>query len=330
MRAIQLHSEVIVDALQLACRAPSLHNSQPWRWVTTDHTVQLFADPTRLVRSTDPTGRETLISCGAVLGHFRVARAAAGSATSVLRFPDPDDPLHLATVEFTPATVSDAHRSRADAILARRTDRLPLAAPPDPDRLADSLSQVGAAGTVCVDTIPDESRSSLAEASQLTEALRLYDSDYHSELSWWTADFVTSDGIPPSSLVSAPESDRVDVGRTFPVFSRPERRREIDDDQSTILVLSTVDDSRVNVLRCGEELSAILLNATIEGMSTCTLTHVTEIPAGRDIVASLIPGDGVPQVLIRVGVAPPLDAAPPPTPRRPIDQVVQTPRDGTC
>ncbi len=56
MPAIQPRCEVIVDALQLACRAPSLHNSQPWRWVATDDTVELFADPARLVRSADTTG----------------------------------------------------------------------------------------------------------------------------------------------------------------------------------------------------------------------------------------------------------------------------------
>ena len=26
-------TEVITKAILLACRAPSLHNSQPWRWV---------------------------------------------------------------------------------------------------------------------------------------------------------------------------------------------------------------------------------------------------------------------------------------------------------
>lgn len=330
MPATQLRSEVIVDALQLACRAPSLHNSQPWRWVATDHTVELFADPTRLVRSTDPTGREALISCGAVLDHFRVAMAAAGWKTSVQRFPDSSNPLHLATIQFTLASVCDAHRRRADAILARRTDRLPLAAPPERDRLATSLSQITGSGTVRVDAISDEYRGIVAEAARMTEALRLNDSDYHSELFWWTADFVAGNGIPHSSLVSASDSDRVDVGRSFPVIAQPDRRREIDDDHSTILVISTDDDSSVSVLRCGEELSAILLNATMAGLSTCTLTHVTEVAAGRDIVASLIPGDGVPQVLIRVGLAPPLDVVPPPTPRRPVEQVVQMLRGKTC
>ena len=29
-------TDVIKDAVLLACRAPSLHNSQPWRWVADD------------------------------------------------------------------------------------------------------------------------------------------------------------------------------------------------------------------------------------------------------------------------------------------------------
>ena len=330
MLATQVQSEVIVNALQLACRAPSLHNSQPWRWVATDRTVELYADPARLVRSTDAAGRESLIGCGAVLHHFRVAMAAAGWNTSVARFPDPADPLHLATVEFTAATVSDAQRRRADAILLRRTDRLPLAAPPDCDVLAAIVDECAGAGPVRVDAMANEFRGALAEASHLTEWLRLYDSDYHAELSWWTADFLASEGIPHSSLITAAESDRVDVGRTFPVVARPERRSEVNDDQSHILVLSTEDDNPDSVIRCGEVLSAVLLEATMAGLATCTVTHVTEVPAGRDLVASLIGGDAIPQVLVRVGLAPALEAAPPPTPRRSVAHVLQIHRGPTC
>ena len=241
MPATHPRCEVIVDALQLACRAPSLHNSQPWRWIATNNTVELFADPDRLVRSADSTGREALISCGAVLDHFRVAMSASGWEAAVQRFPDPADPLHLATIEFTPAAVSDQHRRRADAILLRRSDRLR------------------------VDVVADEFRSSVAEASDLVEALRVYDAEYHSELSWWTAGFVTHEGIPRSSLISAAESDRVDVGRTFPVVVQPERRTEVDHDQSKILAISTEEDSSRSVLHCGEVLSAVLLNAAAAG-----------------------------------------------------------------
>ena len=124
-------TDVIANAVRLACRAPSLHNSQPWRWVAEGTSLQLFVDPDQAVRETDRSGRETLISCGVVLDHFRVAMAAAGWAANVDRFPNPNNLLHLASIDFSPMDfVTDGHRRRANAILLRRTDRLPFAAPP--------------------------------------------------------------------------------------------------------------------------------------------------------------------------------------------------------
>lgn len=78
---------VITKAVELACRAPSLHNSQPWRWVASHTTVDLFADPHRVVRSHDSSGREALISCGAhkALGDNDLAAADAATAQSIYR-----------------------------------------------------------------------------------------------------------------------------------------------------------------------------------------------------------------------------------------------------
>ena len=116
--------DVIREAVTLACRAPSLHNTQPWRWILDSSGLHLFADRMRVVLSTDSTGREVLLSCGAVLDHLRVAMAAAGWDTMVERFPDAHDPDHVAALEFTSISiVTDAQRDRANAILARRTDR---------------------------------------------------------------------------------------------------------------------------------------------------------------------------------------------------------------
>src|SRR6201997_710974 len=122
--------EVIRDAVLLASRAPSLHNSQPWRWVVEGAKMHLWADPRRMMPATDRAGRELTLSCGAILDHLRVAMAAAGWDTAVERFPDPHDPDHLATLSFiSKEAVTDADRQRADAILRRRTDRLPFDEP---------------------------------------------------------------------------------------------------------------------------------------------------------------------------------------------------------
>jgi hypothetical protein len=323
MRDTVVEPRVIRDAVWLACRAPSLHNSQPWRWRAEGDVVELHVDPDRAPRRTDQSGREALIGCGAALDHFRVAMAAAGWTANVDRFPNPNNFLHLASVDFTPMDyVTDAHRHRANAILERRTDRLPFAAPPNWESIEFELRRAIDSNRICLDVIADELRPELAEASQLAETFRLYDSGYHAELLGWTADFKLTDGIPPSSLISAAESDRVDIGRNFPVTHNSDRRPQVDEDHAKILVLSSDDSTHDDVLRSGEALSAVLLEATMAGLATCTLTHLTEVLASRMVVAKLIRKSTTPQVLIRVGQAPSFGEPIPPTPRRALAEVL--------
>lgn len=316
-------SEVIAAAVHLACRAPSYFNSQPWRFVAEGTGVlDLYLDRDRLVE-TDSSGRQALISCGAVLDHLRVATAAAGWVANVDYYPNPNDHTHLASIDFIPMSfVTDAHRRRADAILSRRSDRLPLAAPAGWADFETLLRHVVDDDLAQLDVLSQDARPQLAEASQLSAALRLYDSPYHAELAWWTGPFKTIDGIPQSSLISAAEGDRVDIGRSFPITHNRERRLEVEEDQSKVLVLSALADTRRDILTCGEALSVALLEATMAGLATCPLTHLTEVEGSRAIVSALT-GRALPQVLIRVGLAPALDGVPSPTPRRALSDVLR-------
>ncbi|HTY32173.1 Acg family FMN-binding oxidoreductase [Mycobacterium sp.] len=299
-------SEVIRDAVMLASRAPSLHNSQPWRWVVEGARLQLWADPRRLMPATDRTGRELILSCGAVLDHLRVAMAAAGWNSSTTRLPDPSEPDLLATLEFRPTeVVTEAQRQRAAAIRRRRTDRLPFAAPSAWASLQSALRRAVMPYEVLLDVVADDARPILAEASHLTEQLRRYDTSYVSELRWWTSPFESdATHVPDSALVSGPEAAAVDVARAFPPAGVEPHRSRVDHDHSKILVLSTLrDDARLDVLRCGEALSAVLLECTVAGMATCTLTHMTEMAMSRDTIRQLTGTAGTPQLLIRVGAS---------------------------
>ena len=125
-------TEIIAKAIRLACRAPSLHNSQPWRWVVGEAAVDLFADHERVVRSADRSGREAIISCGAALDHFRIAMAAAGWKTNVDPFPNPSDRDHLASLDFTPAhyvTTAERDRAERDTEPADRSAPIPCIQP---------------------------------------------------------------------------------------------------------------------------------------------------------------------------------------------------------
>ncbi|MBB3750738.1 nitroreductase [Mycolicibacterium sp. BK634] len=324
MATAPLDPRMIARAVELACRAPSVHNSQPWRWVADGPTLKLFLDTTRVPHATDPSGREAIISCGAVLDHLRAALAATGWRAEIARFPDAADPRHVATVDVSPSEfVGEIDRARADAILTRHTDRLPFTSPPNWTVFEPVLRGIVDAERTTLHVLPDVVRPQLAQASRLTESLRRYDSSYQAELYWWTARYEVSDGVPYTTLVSVADRDRVDVARTFPTGEHPDRRPEVDHDRSTILVLSTFGDSRLDALACGEALSAILLEATAAGLASCTLTHMTELEASRDIVRALTGTQDHPQVLIRVGLVPSIAQLPPATPRRPLADVLE-------
>ena len=166
-------------------------------------------------------------------------------------------------------------------------------------------------------------RDVVREAAQLAESLRFYDIPYNHDLHWWTAPFEASDGIPYSALVSAAEGERVGIDRVFPLTHQPERRAEIPEDHAKILLLSSDDNGRADALASGEALSAVLLECTMADLATCPVTHLTELYVTRELVQSLMDHDAVPQVLVRVGVVPVTEKPPPPTPRRPLSEVLE-------
>ena len=125
----------LITAVEHALRAPSVHNTQPWRWRITDDAVQLHADWNRHLVATDPGRRDLVLSCGAALHHLLVALAAQGLAVQVDRLPDPEDSGHLATVTVRPGA---GHPADAGAVPGDRppthrptTHEPPPGAPPN-------------------------------------------------------------------------------------------------------------------------------------------------------------------------------------------------------
>ena len=308
----------------MACRAPSLHNSQPWKWSSEGRALHLMADHARVGHHTDVTGQEVILSCGAVLDHLRVASAVAGWRVTIDEYPDPHNHEHLASATFDSQPFGTEHlRALGEAIMRRQTNRLPFA-PPEPwAGLEKQLRTVLDGSVVQLDVIDDSGRPALADASRRTEQHRRDDASYRYELLWWTGHSHVGDGIPQSALPSSAEARRVDVAREFPVYRDGDGSSQVDRDHSKILVLSTFDDSRENTLKCGEALSRVLLECTVAGFATCPLTHMIEWHDSREVVRRLTGRRSEPQVLIRVGRALQTGPAMAHTPRRPLGEVLE-------
>src|SRR5207249_12233695 len=136
----------LLRAVERALQAPSVHNTQPWRWRSGDGVVELFADRTRHLSSTDPDGRDLVISCGAALHHLRVALAHLQVASSTERMPDPEDSALLAAVRVRAGSADEQDAALAVAIEQRRTDRRAMVAGPSPAQVRQLVRQAARQG----------------------------------------------------------------------------------------------------------------------------------------------------------------------------------------
>src|SRR3978361_204080 len=89
---------VLRRAAVRATRAPSVHNTQPWRFHTSLGDWQRFPPASRQLQALDPTGRQLVISCGCALMNARLSIAAQGLAADVERFPEPGQPEVFARI----------------------------------------------------------------------------------------------------------------------------------------------------------------------------------------------------------------------------------------
>ncbi|MBF6209710.1 hypothetical protein IU433_04890 [Nocardia puris] len=303
-----------------ANRAPSLHNSQPWRWRWNGVRLALAVDTGRLLPGTDAFNRQGVLGCGVALHHAVTAMTAMGWRPVVSRFPEPADRAHLASLEFRGRTeVFDGDVELADAIEARCSDRAPYAHPEQWPRLLPVLLELCARHDTRLLPIADAECAALAEVAWTASALRRRDPVYQHEMTWWLGGGEPGSGVPAAALPHREDGARVPLNREFlpgTSDSGPERR-----DGARIVALGTRDESAESLLAGGEALSALLLECTVHGLSTCVMSHLTELPAARAKVVEVI-GDPHPQVFVRIGrsTAP----RPPRTPRRDVDDVLTT------
>ncbi len=317
--------ETVRAALQLAVRAPSVHNCQPWRWLVGPGTVHLYADGSRQVRVTDPHGRDLLISCGAALNHLLVALASVGWDAKVQRMPDPARPGHLATIEPFPRSATSAEEALATAIPLRRTDRRRFSSWPVPAELIGELLELGRFYGVGLEAITEPAlRWKLFRAITAAAQQQATNPAYAAELAAWSGRGTEADdGV---LAASAPLTQHTPGQMPLRDYARPNLAQPPstgEPENAALLLLTTPTDSALDWLRAGEATSAILLTATRHGLATSPLTQPLEVDDTREFIRSRVAAahSAHPQILLRIGWASAGAAQLPLTPRRSLDDV---------
>ena len=125
-RAVPIPADQVDYLIATAARAPSVHNTQPWRFKVSRYKIELYADLRRKLR-VDPLGREMLISCGAAVFGLRLGLRSLGYLPVVELLPDPDRLRLLARVRLRPAPpITAREQEMLEALSHRHTHRGPF------------------------------------------------------------------------------------------------------------------------------------------------------------------------------------------------------------
>ncbi len=286
--------------LNYAVLAPSVLNTQPWRFSVVDHKVNIYADRSRQLMVVDADGRELTLSCGAALFHLRVAAYHFGFESAVYPLPDPANPDLLATFALiNPRRATDDDESLFRAISVRRTNRRAFAETPvSPDviRVFERVAR-DSGSRLAVLTTAEEKES---VATLVEEGIRL--GGEHPEIAAEIREWLRSnsdprrDGVPDRAQGSWDR--RSDVRSPSAVLAP--RKRELVENSPAVLVLTTDTDDPKAWLDAGQALAHILLVAANRGLYASYMNQPVEVERLRLELARIV-GGGFPQIVFRVG-----------------------------
>lgn len=313
----------LTEAATTAGYAPSIHNTQPWRWRLTANTLDLYTDRRRVLAMTDPDARLATLSCGVALHHARLSLAAQGWQATTTRFPEPADPDHLATVQVS-------GRARADqptalhlrTIPLRHTDRRPVTgAQVRPEDLRAITAAVEAEGA-WLHTLTADQVLELASAADHAQRTQADDSAWRDELAYWTGGTRPGGAGIPDAAIPGQATLTTVPGRDFGHRGTLPVSAEHDKAAVFVLLHGRTDEPR-DWLRGGEALSAGWLTATEHGVSVLPHSAPIEVVGTRQAMRAVLASTGYPYLVLRLGAVDPADAGPPHAPRLPADQLIE-------
>ncbi|HUK72977.1 MAG TPA: hypothetical protein VLW50_30190 [Streptosporangiaceae bacterium] len=309
-----------------AARAPSLHNTQPWRFGVEGSALEVHADRSRLLHNSDPTGREMLISCGAALFGLRLAVRGIGYLPLVQLLPSRADYDLLARVRLGASVpMTSGERHLLAAISHRHTHRGPFNGDPLPPGMLAGLQRDAAAeGATLVLLDRPGPYQQLAELVSAAERAQNENSLMRAERRRWTRrpGSPAGDGVPvrayaaePAHLPGALAPRDFDLGRHWGQLEAGGASPQI------TAILTTMGDERADWLRAGQALHRLLVHAASRWVFASLHTQPLESAPLRAEITERLHLPGAPQMLLQFGRAGTTQV----TPRRPVEEMLIEP-----
>lgn len=314
-----LETTVSTAAVAAAVRAPSMHNSQPWRFRVTPGRIDVFADRSRQLPVADPSGWAMRIACGAAIFNLRIALAEHGRAAQTALRPEPAYPDLMAQIRLgRPHTPTPLENALYAAIPRRCSNRQPFL---DREVPGEARARIIAAardeGAWLELLIGPFALTALAEITQAADRVLARNPGYREEIGAWTRETDgATDGVPMAAGGPVPQPQDLLAMRDF--GGAPREPGHDFEAEPLLAVLGTASDSHTDQLIAGQALQRVLLTLTDAGLSASILSQPIEVAAAREQLRLALGRYGMPQMVLRIGYGQPGQ----PTPRRPLADVL--------
>lgn len=326
---LPLSEAQVSEAIATAARAPSLHNTQPWRFRVAGHAIDLLADDSRQLRELDPSGRELTISCGAALFGLRLGLRRLGLVPQAELLPASGCDQLLARVRAVGLAAPTSSESElVAAVPHRHTHRGPFSPGEISARLLAVLRTDAVAEGAELRLVTRPEALGLVELVVQAAAAQEADPGLAAELLRWVqpSGSTARDGVPARARVGSepagvwPGSPHVSpVQPRLPSrdFGQPGAESGGGAPPSATAVLVTRADTVADWLRAGQALHRVLLRAATRWVFASLQSQPLESEAHREQVRVLLGLAGQPQMLMQLGRSNSAAA----TPRRPQSEI---------
>jgi nitroreductase len=306
-----LTSAAISTVIATAARAPSVHNTQPWKFQVVGDAIELHADPDRQLAQIDPVGRELTISCGAALFGLRLGLRQLGSVPAVQLWPDPARPWLVARV--WPAGQMPTNKIEAELIAAvphRHTHRGPFSPGEVSPRLLAALAvDADAEGAELWYVEQPDAVRELAALVDRATAEQEGSPDISAETSRWVRPVGSEarDGVPEPATAAGTQPtalrfrQREFGATTHAPAGRVDAADITGEPPAATAVLVTDGDTADDWLRAGQALDRLLLRAATRWVFASLHSQPLESPRYRKQVRELLSMPGQPQMLLQFG-----------------------------
>jgi hypothetical protein len=303
---VPIPADQVEYLIATAARAPSVHNTQPWRFRVTADALELYADPARRLRA-DPKGREMVISCGAALFGLRLGMRSLGFMPLVEILPTPGRRMLLARVRFgSQRQIDPSEREMLAAVPHRHTHRGPFSAEQLPAGLLTSLLHDASAEGATLSLL-DRGRGYERLVDIINTASQRQDLDprMRADMQDWTRSPGSSarDGVPATAFPPASDRHRRRLSRDFDLGRNFGQLEPGGPPPAATAVLLTPGDSVGDWLCAGQALHRVLAHAAAQWVFASLHTQPLESAMIRDLIADQLMLPGAPQMILQLGPA---------------------------